>query len=68
MVRILKIAAVAIALTALAVLSFFGLAIWVFIPLLPAGIIYVIAVASARRTSALRPRASEAEAERQKAA
>jgi len=68
MERILKIAALAIAVAALAVLSFFGLAIWVFIPLMPAGIIYVIAVASARRTSALRPRPSEAEAERRKAA
>ena len=70
MERIFKIGAVAIALTALAVLSFFGLAIWVFIPLMPAGILYVIAVTSARRTSALRPRPSEAksEAERPKAA
>jgi CHASE2 domain-containing sensor protein len=59
MERILKIAALAIALTALAVLSFFGLAIWVFIPLMPAAIIYAIAVTSARRTTALRARPSE---------
>ena len=68
MVRILKIAAVAIALTALAVLSFFGLAIWVFIPLMPAAIVYAIAVTSARRTSALRPRASQAGVEQRKVA
>jgi len=70
MERIFKIGALAIALTALAVLSFFGLAIWVFIPLMPAGILYVIALTSARRTSALRPRPTEAksEAERPKAA
>jgi hypothetical protein len=59
--RILKIAALAIALSALAALSFFGLAVWVFIPLMPAGIIYVIAISSARRTSKLRPRPAEAE-------
>jgi fatty acid desaturase len=41
---ILKIGALAIGLTALAVLVFFGFAIWVFIPLLPAGIIFLIAV------------------------
>jgi CHASE2 domain-containing sensor protein len=68
MERILKIAAVAIALTALAVLSFFGLAIWVFIPLMPAAIVYLIAVTSLRRTSALRPRPSQAEVEQRKAA
>jgi CHASE2 domain-containing sensor protein len=67
MERIVKIAALAIALTALAVLSFFGLAIWVFIPLLPAAIVYVIAVISVKRTTALRPRDAEQE-DRRKAA
>jgi len=57
--RVLKILALIIGLTALAVLLFFGFAIWVFIPLLPAGIIYLIAVAAANRTAALRPKASE---------
>ncbi len=57
--RILKIVALSIGLTALGILVFLGLAIWVFIPLLPAGIIYVIVLFTARRTAALRPRASE---------
>jgi hypothetical protein len=64
--RIVKIAALVIGLTAFAVLVIFGFAVWVFIPLMPAAIVYLIAVSSARRTPALRPRPSEAE--RRKAA
>ena len=59
--RILKIVALAIGLTALGFLMFFGLAIWVFIPLLPAGIVYVIAVYFARRTAAVRTHPAETE-------
>jgi Na+/pantothenate symporter len=64
--RIVKIAALVIGLTAFAVLAFFGFAVWVFIPLMPAGIVYLIAVYSARRTSGLRPQPSESD--RRKAA
>jgi hypothetical protein len=66
--RILKIAALAIGLTALGFVVHYGLAIWVFIPLLPAGIVYVIAVFLERRRVAVRPHPSESEAERRKAA
>jgi len=66
--RILRIAALAIGLTALALVVHFGLAIWVFIPLLPAGIVYVIAVFFERRRVAARPHPSESETERRKAA
>jgi hypothetical protein len=68
MERTLKIAAVAIALTALVLLSFFGLAVWVFIPLMPAAIVYTIAITSLKRTSTLRARPSQAETEQRKAA
>jgi hypothetical protein len=67
--RILKIIALAIGLTALGFLIFFGLAIWVFIPLLPAGIIYVVTVYFARRSAAVRKEpTTEAEVEHRKAA
>ena len=49
--RTLKIVAVGIGLAALTVLAIFGFAIWVFIPLLPAGIIFVISVATLKRRS-----------------
>jgi hypothetical protein len=67
--RILKIGALVIGLTAVTVLVFFGFAIWVFIPLMPAAIIFLIAVYSARHTSAMRTRpSSSSEEERRKAA
>jgi hypothetical protein len=67
--RIFKIAALVIGLTAFTVLVYFGFAIWVFIPLMPAGIIYLIAVYSARHPSASRARSPKpSEAERPKAA
>jgi hypothetical protein len=67
--RILKIGALVIGLTAVTVLVFFGFAIWVFIPLMPAGILYLIAIYSARHTSTLRARPPKpSEAERPKAA
>jgi hypothetical protein len=59
--QVLKTAAVVLALIGVAVLAFFGFAIWVFIPLLPAGIVYLIAVATARRSPTLRERSSDSD-------
>jgi Na+/pantothenate symporter len=59
--RILKIAALVLGLTGLVVLAFFGFAIWVFIPLLPAGIVYLVALATAKRTPALRERSPDSD-------
>jgi len=69
--RFLKIAAVSIGVTAVVVLATFGFAIWVFLPLAPAGIVYVIAVyalSERRSTIPARHSESESEAERRKAA
>jgi len=67
MERFFKIVALSIGLTALVVLGFFGLAIWVFIPLFPAAVVYLIAVYTLReKKTTIRP--SESEAERRKAA
>ena len=66
MERGLKIVAVTIGVAAVSVLFIFGFAIWVFIPLLPAAIVYLIALCTARRTAALRPK--DAEEEKRKAA
>ena len=66
MERGLKILAASIGVAALSVLFIFGFAIWVFIPLLPAAVVYLIAVYFARRTAALPPR--EAQNEHKKAA
>ena len=52
MARVLKISALVIGLTACAVLVIFGFALWVFIPLLPAGIIFVIALQTLKRRPA----------------
>jgi fatty acid desaturase len=49
--RTAKIVSLAIGLAAFVLLWFFGFAIWVFIPLLPVGIIFVISVLYARRTA-----------------
>jgi hypothetical protein len=69
MERCLKILAVGIGGAALSVLFIFGFAIWVFIPLFPAAVVYLIAVSSARRTTALPARqAQQAQEERKKAA
>jgi hypothetical protein len=51
MKRFFKILALAVGVTAVALLSFFGFAIWVFIPLLPAAIVYLVAVYSIKQTS-----------------
>ena len=50
-VRILKIVALSIAMTAFTLLTIFGFAIWVFIPVLPAAIIFGIAVYAERHES-----------------
>jgi fatty acid desaturase len=44
----LVILSLAIGLAAVALLAVFGFAVWVFIPLLPAGIIFVIILVSKR--------------------
>jgi hypothetical protein len=49
--RILKIIALSIAVTAFTLLAVFGFAIWVFIPVLPAAIIFGIAVYTERHES-----------------
>ena len=59
--RVLKITALVLVLTAVAVLGFFGLALWVFIPLLPAAIIYAVALATAKKTPAIREHSSESD-------
>jgi fatty acid desaturase len=59
--RFLKVAALAIALTALAFLFTVGFAIWVFVPLLPAIVVYAIAVYTLRRGHTIAPPKREAE-------
>jgi hypothetical protein len=66
--KILKIVSLTIGLTAFAVLAIFGFAIWVFIPLLPAAIAFLIALAAGKRR-VLRPAGVEkAERDSRKAA
>jgi fatty acid desaturase len=57
--RTLKIVSVAIGLTAFMLLAVFGFAIWVFIPLLPAGIVFAIAVLTLKSRSRKRPEHTE---------
>ena len=47
--RTAKIISLAIALTAFVLLAIFGFAVWVFIPLFPVGILFVISVLYARQ-------------------
>jgi len=47
--RWLKFVALAVGLSAFAVLAIFGFAVWVFIPVLPAGLIFAIALIGSRR-------------------
>jgi fatty acid desaturase len=51
--RTAKIVSLAIALTAFVLLTIFGFAVWVFIPLLPVGILFVISVLWARDRAAV---------------
>ncbi len=67
--RFFKIVALSIGLTALVVLGVFGFAVWVFIPLFPAGIVYLIAVYALKEKRTKVPaRPSESETERRRAA
>jgi hypothetical protein len=50
--RTFKILALVIGLTAMVALGILGFAIWVFIPILPAGIIVTLAIMSTRRRQA----------------
>jgi hypothetical protein len=61
MERALKVFALTVGLTAFAVLLFFGFAIWVFIPLFPAAIVYLVAVYGIKRTATFSARYSEKE-------
>jgi hypothetical protein len=64
--RGLKIVALSIGIAALSVLLVFGFAIWVFIPLLPAAIVYLVALYTIKRQTASPAR--QAESEHRKAA
>jgi hypothetical protein len=60
MERSLKVLAIVLGGAAVALLSFFGFAIWVFIPLFPAAIVYLVAVCSIkRRADYSRPHSEE---------
>jgi hypothetical protein len=61
--RIGKIVALVLALASLVVLAIFGFAVWVFLPLLPAGIVFIICVLYARQQTAITP-PKEAETQR----
>jgi membrane protein implicated in regulation of membrane protease activity len=68
--RTAKIVSLAIGLTAFVLLWFFGFAIWVFIPLLPVGVLFVISVLYARQKArAAKPKTEgESKTDRSKAA
>jgi hypothetical protein len=68
MERFLKIVALSTAVTALVLLAVFGPILWVFIPLLPAGIIFLLAVYSEKQRSRRRGVPPEAGNDRRKAA
>jgi hypothetical protein len=52
--RTFKIVCLAIGVAGFAILAYFGMAIWVFIPLFPVAIIYLIAIAAARHRAIVR--------------
>lgn len=52
MERYLKIFALALGVAAVGVLAIFGFAIWVFIPLFPAAIVYLVAIYGIKRRAA----------------
>ncbi|PYS37269.1 MAG: hypothetical protein DMG14_21860 [Acidobacteria bacterium] len=68
MARTAKIVALGIGLAAFLVLTIFGFAVWVFIPLLPAGIVFLISVLYARRRAATPASRTETETDSRKAA
>jgi hypothetical protein len=65
--NVVKIIFLSIGVTAFVLLSIFGFAIWVFIPLLPAGIIFGIILFSERQRNRSR-RTDERKADQRKAA
>jgi hypothetical protein len=60
--RTFKIVSLSIGLAVFAVLAILGLAVWVFIPLLPAAILLIIALTMRRRGTKAAHEPSEAEA------
>ena len=68
MARSATVVSLAIALSAFVLLTLFGFAIWVFIPLFPAGIVFVIAVLYGRKKATKPNQAEEAETNPRKAA
>ena len=71
MERGLKIFAMTLAVAALSVLVFFGFVIWVFIPLFPAAVVYLIATYTIHRKAAepaVPARPVENQSERRRAA
>jgi hypothetical protein len=65
--RTLKIVCLAIGLSAFVLMAVLGFAVWVFIPLLPAAIVFLIAVMAGRRRTATE-RSPEAHTDSRKAA
>jgi hypothetical protein len=66
--RTLKIVCLAIGLSAFVLLAVLGFAVWVFIPLLPAGIVFLVAVTAARRRATATERPRETHSDSRKAA
>ena len=71
MERGLKVFAITLAVAALSVLIIFGFVIWVFIPLFPAAVVYLVATYTIKHRAAepaVSARPAENEAERRRAA
>jgi fatty acid desaturase len=66
--RTATILSLGIGLTAFFLLLMFGFAIWVFLPLLPAGIVFVLAVFLARKKVTKPERSAESDTNWRKAA
>jgi ABC-type uncharacterized transport system permease subunit len=66
--RIIRIAILSITLTAFVVLALYGFAIWVFIPLLPAGLIFGFSLYLERQQAHKARPAAENEPDHRKAA
>jgi hypothetical protein len=67
MEQVLKVVALSLGIAAVAVLAFFGFAIWVFIPLLPAAIVYLAAIYGIKHRAVLPARESEVERDKKAA-
>ena len=66
--RTLKIVCLAIGLSAFILMAVLGFAVWVFIPLLPAAIVFLIAVMAGRRRTTAAEHAHDAHTDSRKAA